>query len=103
MLAILKDVVRGMTFLHGSHIIHNDLKAQNVLVDCHNAAKVADFGLATLKSDKDASTVGTPYWMAPERLRKEATLPASDVYSFGITIFEVFCLCSRILRAPGQR
>lgn len=75
-----------MRFLHAAtpQIIHGDLRAANVLVDSHFRAKVTDF-----KQRVGAS--GTPYWMAPELLRGTGrNSAASDVYSFGILLYEVF-------------
>lgn len=86
-LGLLQDVASGMTFLHLSGILHNDLKSRNVLVDARFRAKVADFGLSTLHAT--ARHVGTPLWMAPELLRGEPASPASDVYSFAIVAWEV--------------
>lgn len=83
MLPILRDISQGMRFLHSAdpQVIHGDLKAQNILVDGRFRAKVADFGLS--QKQKIGGT-GTPYWMAPELLRKEsANTSASDVFSFG--------------------
>ena len=88
---ILQDIARGARFLHAADpkIIHGDLKAANVLVDGRFRAKIADFGLSGKKKCLGAS--GTPYWMAPELLRRESGNSAeSDVYSFGIILYELY-------------
>jgi len=88
---ILQDIARGARFLHAADpkIIHGDLKAANVLVDGRFRAKIADFGLSAKKKCLGAS--GTPYWMAPELLRRESGNSAeSDVYSFGIILYELY-------------
>eukprot|EP00529_Nitzschia_sp_RCC80_P006728 CAMPEP_0113493838 /NCGR_PEP_ID=MMETSP0014_2-20120614/28800_1 /TAXON_ID=2857 /ORGANISM="Nitzschia sp." /LENGTH=1552 /DNA_ID=CAMNT_0000387717 /DNA_START=353 /DNA_END=5011 /DNA_ORIENTATION=- /assembly_acc=CAM_ASM_000159 len=89
-LAILQDIAQGLRFLHSAspQVIHGDLKSANVLVDTNFCAKVADFGLTGKRS---AGAVGTPYWMAPELLTgKSVNTAASDIYSFGIVIFEAY-------------
>lgn len=88
-LPILRDIARGLRFLHAASptVIHGDLKAANVLVDSRFRAKVADFGLS---AKKKVGATGTPLWMAPELLRGESNTTASDVYSFGIILYEVF-------------
>jgi serine/threonine protein kinase len=89
-LPILRDISQGMRFLHAAEppLIHGDLKAQNILVDKKFRAKVADFGLSQKKA---IGGTGTPYWMAPELLRSETSnTMASDVYSFGIILYEVY-------------
>ena len=88
---ILQDIARGARFLHAADpkVIHGDLKAANVLVDGRFRAKIADFGLSAKRKCMGAS--GTPYWMAPELLRKESMNTAeSDVYSFGILLYELY-------------
>lgn len=90
LLPILQDIAKGVRFLHAAtpQVIHGDLKAQNVLVDSKFRAKVADFGLS---QKKRVGATGTPYWMAPECLRGESeNTSASDVYSFGIILYEVY-------------
>eukprot|EP00985_Skeletonema_marinoi_P004688 scaffold2027_cov148-Skeletonema_marinoi.AAC.17 len=89
-LPILQDVTKGLRFLHNASppVVHSDLKSANILVDSRLHAKVADFGLS---QKKEFGAAGTPYWMAPELLRKESdNTPASDVYSFGIILFEAY-------------
>jgi serine/threonine protein kinase len=90
LLPILRDISQGMRFLHAAEppVIHGDLKAKNILVDSKFRAKVSDFGLS---QKTNVGGTGTPYWMAPELLRGETTnTMASDVYSFGILLFEVY-------------
>jgi len=86
---ILRHVAQGLTFLHHHPIVHGDVKAANVLVDSQFRGKVTDFGL-TAKRYASAGPCGTPFWMAPELLRGGRNSPQSDVYAFGITIFEVY-------------
>ncbi len=91
-LPIMYDVVNGMAFLHAASppVLHNDLKAANILVDVHFRAKISDFGLSQ-KSRVTGGAPGTPFWMAPELLHGSArNTTATDVYAFGITLAEVF-------------
>lgn len=89
-LPLLCDVASGMRYLHTAvpQIIHGDLKSANVLVDKNMRAKIADFGLT---QKQRVGVTGTPYWMSPELLRGESgNTSSSDVYSFGIILYEVF-------------
>ncbi|MCO5581836.1 hypothetical protein L7F22_035725 [Adiantum nelumboides] len=88
------DVARGMNYLHHLNppIVHRDLKSSNLLVDKNWTVKVADFGLSRLKHEtylKTASGRGTPQWMAPEVLRNEPSNEKSDVFSFGVILWEL--------------
>jgi serine/threonine protein kinase len=85
----LRDITSGIRFLHSAkpQLIHGDIKSMNILVDNKFHAKVTDFGLSL----KNKNGTGTPYWMAPELLRGESgNTAASDCFSFGIVIWEVF-------------
>lgn len=92
---IAQDIVKGLMHLHNRNVLHLDIKSGNVMLFDHNsrrAAKLADFGLAYIKSEASASgtvatktSAGTVNWKPPELFRKggKATR-ASDIYSFRV-------------------
>ncbi|KAL3833546.1 hypothetical protein ACJIZ3_008282 [Penstemon smallii] len=88
------DVARGMNYLHHRNppIVHRDLKSSNLLVDKSWNVKVGDFGLSKWKNATfltAKSGRGTPQWMAPEVLRNELSTEKSDVFSFGVILWEL--------------
>ncbi|KAF8085148.1 hypothetical protein N665_0678s0008 [Sinapis alba] len=88
------DIARGMNYLHhcSPPVIHRDLKSSNLLVDKNWNVKVADFGLSRIKHETYLTTKsgkGTPQWMAPEVLRNESADEKSDIYSFGVVLWEL--------------
>eukprot|EP01018_Ginkgo_biloba_P001230 Gb_26546 [translate_table: standard] len=88
------DVAKGMNYLHwlSPPIVHRDLKSPNLLVDKTWTVKVCDFGLSRFKANtflSSKSAAGTPEWMAPEVLRDEPSNEKSDIYSFGVILWEL--------------
>ena len=87
---IIKSILKALTYTHRKGILHCDLKSSNILIDHNWNIKVADFGLSKkVISNREKGRVGTPNWMAPEICRGESNTAASDVYSFGIVVWEI--------------
>ena len=89
---------------HASGIVHRDLKPGNIMVTAEGSVKVLDFGLASRSvaaaRDRDSTitsltgpgaAMGTPAYMAPEQVRGEPADQRSDIFSFGIILYEIVC------------
>jgi eukaryotic-like serine/threonine-protein kinase len=91
-LRVALQVARALEYVHSKKIIHRDIKPENVHLDGAGRAKLMDFGIAKsegLTLTKAGFALGTPYYMAPEQVLGEKVTEASDVYSFGIMLFEM--------------
>ncbi|MBU6144396.1 MAG: protein kinase [Acidobacteria bacterium] len=88
---VSKAILSALAQAHSSGIVHRDLKPENVILADDGRIKVTDFGLAReLSNDTDTgSLVGTVAYLAPEVIRRGKTETASDIYSFGIMLFEM--------------
>ena len=94
---LLREILQGLFYLHKSHIIHRDVKGQNVLLTRQANVKLIDFGIAAKIAhtlDKRHSHLGTPFWMAPEVIACDSQLDMdydnrADVWSLGITAIEL--------------
>lgn len=88
---VASDVLAGLGAAHERNIVHRDIKPGNVLFDEHGQAKLGDFGVATSGGQDLTQTglvVGTPAYVAPERLEGTTATPRSDVYAFGVVCYE---------------
>ena len=95
-LKICADVAEGLNAAAAINLIHGDVKPENILLDSSGVAKVVDFGLARFKEKTEGGTSkgiwGTPYYIAPEKLRGHVSDARSDIYSLGGTMFHALAL-----------
>jgi hypothetical protein len=95
---IIKGITAGVFYLHEEWeqvVIHRDIKASNVLLDCEMNGRLGDFGLAKLydhgMDPQTTHVVGTMGYLAPELARTGRASPLTDVFSFGVFLLEVTC------------
>lgn len=90
---ILEQIGAALTFAHRNGVVHRDVKADNILMDEDGNAYLSDFGIAkevgAEAGDGQGNLVGTPAYLAPEQIRGEGAGPLSDVYAFGIMLYEM--------------
>src|SRR6059058_5863355 len=87
------EIVRALGAAHARHIVHRDVKPQNVLIDEEGSAKVTDFGIArTLEEDgltADGRVLGTTDYVSPEQALGQPVTGQSDLYSLGVVLYEM--------------
>jgi serine/threonine protein kinase len=103
---ICHDVAAGLSHIHAHGLTHQDLKPSNLFLSHHGRLgamiKIGDFGLAgDIGSPEDAEE-GDPKYMAPELLSAARRHPSADVYSLGMTLYEMACDLAYVIPTEGQ-
>ena len=93
-LLYLMQVARGLEYAHSKGVIHRDIKPANVRILEDGTAKIMDFGIAKLANQdsgltQTGMTLGTAAYLAPEQIRGEIVGPATDLFSWGVTAWEL--------------
>jgi Tol biopolymer transport system component/predicted Ser/Thr protein kinase len=92
-LGLAIQIGEGLEAAHAKGVVHRDIKTDNIMVNEKNQVKVMDFGLAklrgSLKLTKTSSTAGTLSYMAPEQIEGGEVDARSDIFSFGVVLYEM--------------
>ncbi len=91
--SVAKEICEGLAAAHKLGVVHRDLKASNIMIDKDGEVRIMDFGIArSIDSKKltgEGKVVGTPQYMSPEQISGEELDRRSDIYSFGIILYEM--------------
>jgi len=89
--AIIYMVLQGINFIHKKNLINRDIKGRNILVGKNGSVKLCDFGICRkyIENGMKKFRGGSPYWMAPEILKKEEYTQNIDIWALGITCIEL--------------
>jgi serine/threonine protein kinase len=92
-LSIVSCILEGLDYAHGKGVLHRDIKPANVFITGDNTVKIGDFGIAKVEGidglTRAGSTLGTLLYSSPEQIRGEKMGPATDIYSLGVTLYEM--------------
>ncbi|MCG9479924.1 MAG: serine/threonine protein kinase [Actinomycetia bacterium] len=91
--SISKKILYGLSYAHSKGIIHRDIKPQNILITEDGTVKITDFGIAKILSShtitQTGAFIGSPGYVSPEQAEGKNLAPPSDIYSFGVMLFEM--------------
>lgn len=96
-LCIIIQVCKALAYSHENGVIHRDIKPENIMLQQNGDITLLDFGIAHLEGERRgiwqsySSPVGTPNYMAPERLRGKNGDARADIYAVGVVLYELLC------------
>ncbi|MBN1551934.1 serine/threonine protein kinase, partial [bacterium] len=87
----LQQVLSGLEHSHQHNLVHSDIKPHNIFIDDKGNATIVDFGISRAAGfiSPDATITGTPEYISPEQIQGDAVTAQSDLYSLGITLYEM--------------
>lgn len=92
-LDIMGQILSAVDYAHQNHLIHRDLKPQNILMDENGVVKITDFGIAVAVSQSSITQtntlLGSVHYLSPEQARGSMATNQSDIYSLGIILYEL--------------
>jgi len=92
-LEIFSGLLGGIAYAHRKGVLHRDIKPANIFITPDETVKIGDFGIAKVSGidglTRVGSTVGTPLYSSPEQIRGEKMGPGTDIYSLGVTLYEM--------------
>jgi len=92
-ISIFKQVLDGIGYAHSKGVIHRDIKPSNIIINREGVVKITDFGIAKIAGDfhktQTGIKIGTLWYMSPEQVRGQTVGITTDIYSLGITLFEM--------------
>ena len=100
------QIADGLAAAHAHQVVHRDVKPSNIMIDAYGRPRILDFGLATFEGGEDitrtGSTMGTVQYMSPEQVQGHQADYRSDLFSFGVMLYELLAGKNPFLRSHAM-